>query len=226
MKKNAILVLNYLKTKPRVKALGFNKEELEGFAADLAENLDLAEDASEEDTQKAVETAVDNAIPFLVIAQKNANRIIESNRNKVNEPGHEPQNEPGNDKQPQTDETPAWAKTLIESNEKLQQEIVTLKGARVTDSRRSVLSALLKNTGTFGEQVLKNFDRMKFDTDAEFEEFKAEVEANLAKLNQERANAGLEKLGISVAPSKKNSDQEEKIEEITDEQLDLLADQL
>ncbi len=226
MKKNAIKVLDYLMTKPRVKALGFNKEELEGFAADLAENLDLAEDASEEDVQKAVETAVNQALPFLVIAQKNANRVIEANRKKVNEPGQEPKNEPGNEKNQTTEEVPAWAKQLNDTIKQLGDQVIALKGERVADSRRSILADMLKNTGTFGERILKNFDKMKFETDAEFEEFKADVEADLAKLNQERANAGLEKLGISGAVSARKNDQEDKVDVISDEQLEELADQL
>lgn len=226
MKKNAIKVLDYLMTKPRVKALGFNKEELEGFAADLAENLDLAEDASEEDVQKAVETAVNQALPFLVIAQKNANRVIEANRKKVNEPGQEPKNEPGSEKNQTTEEVPAWAKQLNDTIKQLGDQVIALKGERVADSRRSILADMLKNTGTFGDCILKSFDKMKFETDAEFEEFKAEVEAGLAKLNQERANAGLEKLGISGAVSARKNDQEDKVDVISDEQLEELADQL
>ena len=45
-----LLVLQALK--PRVKALGFNRDELKGVAANVANNLILEEDATEEEIEQ------------------------------------------------------------------------------------------------------------------------------------------------------------------------------
>ena len=68
---------------------------------------------------------------------------------------------------------------------------------------------------------------MRFDDDEAKEEFLEEVQEDLDETNQERANAGLEKLGIKTAPKgKTDNHDEEEVEEITDDELDKLADQL
>ena len=64
--------------KPRVKALGFNKKELEGVAKQIANNLNLSEDASDEDVTTAISTKIDAVVPFLQFGQSQANRVIES----------------------------------------------------------------------------------------------------------------------------------------------------
>jgi len=234
MKKYVVLVLNCLKTKPEVKALGFNKAELEGIAADIADNLELKEEASDEEVQAEVEKSVNAAIPYLAIAQKTANRVIESRKPKVDEPIEEektpkeetPKKEPGNKKEKKTeDEMPKWAEALIETNKLMQQQLQTMQAERVTNSRRESLSALVKDTGTFGKRILKNFDRMQFDTEEDFEEFKSEVESDLAALNQERANEGLSKLGPSAAGSA-STKKTDKIEPLSENELQDLADSI
>ena len=63
---------------------------------------------------------------------------------------------------------------------------------------------------------------MKFDNDDEFDEFFSEVEEDLKVFNQERANAGLEKLGSpaigSNAPKK-----DEKPEVLSEEEVKAIA---
>lgn len=149
MKIEAKTVLEYLK--PKVKALGFKKEILEGLAADVAENLEeVDDDASEEDINAKIKPAVDAVIPSLKFAQRMANFAVEEYRKKqekANEP--EPQPEPKQDLNPkpkeepkpkpssttskkdETEETPAWVKELIEANktqmEQQKQLIESLK---------------------------------------------------------------------------------------------------
>ena len=53
MKKRTKQVLVILK--PKSKALGFSREELEGIAADVANNLELDEEASDEDVNAEIE---------------------------------------------------------------------------------------------------------------------------------------------------------------------------
>ena len=54
--------------KTKTKALGFNRKELEGLALKIDKNLELEEDASDEDVDAAIETAVEAALPFLEVS--------------------------------------------------------------------------------------------------------------------------------------------------------------
>lgn len=226
MKKEQKLVLEMLK--PKVASLGFSKEELEGVAADIANNLDIPEEISDEDLNALVEKSVNAVIPSLKIAQKFANRVIESKlkKQKEAEPVEdgkatgEAVEEKGEKKE---EEVPAWAKALIDSNTKLKEQLESIKGERTAETRRSTLKKMLEGTGTFGTRVLKSFDLMSFKDDDAFEAFKEDVKNDLEEYNQERANSGLDKLGLQKTPdeSKKN-----KVEPLSDSELEKLATNL
>lgn len=231
MKKKTKLVLNVLKLKS--KALGFSKDELEGIAADIANNFELEEDASEEDINAEVEKQVDAVIPFLKIAQKTAQRTIQNFKDSnddnddiedSDDTGIKKHNHKTKEEEEETEEkVPAWAQALITQNKALQTEILGLKAERETDGRRTKLKALLKDKGTFGKSVLKSFDRMKFENETEFDDFYDGVVEDLAAINQERANEGLRKLGAPTSPEHKG---EEKPEVLKDKEIDELADTL
>lgn len=235
MKKKTKLVLSILK--PKSKALGFRSDELEGIAADIANNLELDEEASDEDVNAEIEKQVDAVIPYLKIAQKQSNRVIQKFKDNktldddINEENEI--NEAGSNKENQiTETTPQWVKDLKDAvsavtaqNKTLQTQIASLLSEREADGRRSRLKALLKDTDTFGKSVLRNFDRMKFENETEFEEFYDSVSEDLASLNQERANAGLAKLGASAAQGG-NEHKDEKPEVLKETEIDDLANSL
>ncbi len=250
MKIEMTTVLEYLK--PKVKALGFKKEVLEGLAADIAENLkEVEDDASDEDVNAMIKPAVDAVIPSLKLAQRLTNQGIEEYRKKqekVNEQlqqqleeakklqepqepqepkkpktPQEPQKpaetqpqqlqQPSDPQPPKQNETPEWAKQFIESQkaqqkqyeeqmkqqkqliESLQAEVSGIKTKDTTTKRRAMLDELLKGTGTFGTRQIKNYERMSFETDEDFDNFISDLKEDLAQLNQERENEGLSKLG-------------------------------
>ena len=68
MKKKTKQVLSILK--PKCKALGFNSSELEGIAADIADNLELDEEASEEDINEKISAEVDSVVPILKLPKR------------------------------------------------------------------------------------------------------------------------------------------------------------
>lgn len=227
MKKKTKLVFNVLKLKS--KALGFSKDELEGIAADVANNFELDEEASEEDVNAEIEKQVDAVLPFLKIAQKTAQRTIQNFRDSAddNDADDDPKGTgitKNNHKAVEEPEekVPAWAQALITQNKALQTEILGLKSERVTDGRRDKLKALLKGKGTFGKSVLKSFDRMKFENESEFDDFYDGVVEDLAAIDQERANEGLGKLGAPTGPEHK----EDKPEVLKDAEIDALAETL
>lgn len=224
MKKNAKLVFNILK--PKVKALGFSREELEGIAADIADNLELDEEASDEDVNAEIEKKIDAVIPYLKIAQKTAQRTIQ--RFKDSEGDDDPTKRQGGvgnakpQKQEDSDnEVPAWAKSIIEQQKSVIAELAGIRERTTTDVRREKLKTILKDAGAFGKSTLKNFDMMKFEDENKFEEFLDGVEEDLAAINQERANLGLGKLG---APAAQQERKKNEVEVISDEDIESLAE--
>lgn len=233
MKKNTKLVLSILK--PKSKALGFKSDELEGIAADIANNLEFDEDASDEDINAEIGKQVDAVIPYLKIAQKQSNRVIQKFKDNQNTDDDPDGNEDGagsKKNNQNTDSIPEWVNELKEAvsavtaqNKTLQTQIAGLLTERESDGRRNRLKALLKDTDTFGKTVLRNFDKMKFENETEFEEFYDSVSEDLASLNQERANAGLAKLGASAAQGG-NEKKEDKPEVLKDSEIEDLASSL
>lgn len=225
MKKKTKQVLSILK--PKCKALGFNSSELEGIAADIADNLELDEEASEEDINEKISAEVDSVVPYLKIAQKASNRVIQNYKNNKSNDDDNDDDKAGEGKSnkpsEEADKIPTWAQALIAQNKVIQTELVGLKSERVSDGRRAKLQALLKDTGVFGKNVLKNFDRMSFENESEFDDFYDGVIEDLSALNQERANAGLAKLGASSAQTV-HKDKEDKPEVLSDNDIEELAE--
>lgn len=224
-----------LRLKPKVKAFGFNKKELMSVAAKIADNLTPTDDASDEDVNAEIDTAIDAVLPYLQVSQSFANRVIEENRKKNDddetddddddESSNSTNRQPGsNKKNPQNkgknDDAPEWAKGLVQTVQILNDEIAALKGEKVTTTRREKLESLLKDAGTFGTRTLKSFNKMKFENDEKFEEFYSEVEEDLKSYNQERADAGLSSLGN---PPGAGSKKQEKNEVLTDEEVIAIA---
>lgn len=225
MKKKTKQVLSILK--PKCKALGFNLEELEGIAADIADNLELDEEASEEEINEKISSEVEAVIPYLKIAQKASNRVIQNSKNNKNPESDDNDTNAGQDgvnQEKEEEKVPVWAQAIITQQKAIQTELTGLKSERETDGRRSKLKALLKDTGTFGKSTLKNFDKIKFENEADFEEFYNGVVEDLATLNQERANAGLAKLGATAATSGNKKEKEgDKPEVISEKEIEELA---
>lgn len=222
MKKKTKQVLSILK--PKCKALGFNLEELEGIAADIADNLELDEEASEEEINEKISSEVEAAIPYLKIAQKASNRVIQNSKNNKNPESDDMNAGQDGVGQEEEEKVPAWAQAIITQQKAIQTELTGLKSEREADGRRSKLKALLKDTGTFGKSTLKNFDKIKFENETEFEEFYDGVVEDLATLNQERANAGLAKLGATAATSgNKKEKEDDKPEVISEKEIEELA---
>lgn len=226
------LILKDLKTK--AKAFGFTRKELESVAADLANNLELEEEATEEDVNAAVAKVVDAVLPILKLSQSAAGRAIQSYMEAhpvedANDDDESDDDEPtpapaskkaskkGDKEKTNADETPEWAKRLFERLDKIE-------GNALEDKRQSKLKKLVENTGSFGTRTMRNFNRMKFENDEDFEDFLEEVQSDLEALNQERANDGLSKLG-NVPSAKTTAPKENEVELMSDDELDKLANE-
>lgn len=222
MDKREKTVLSLLK--PKVKAFGFNKKELQSLAAKIAENLKSEENASDEDVNAEIEDAIEAVLPMLALGQAYANRVINDAKGAKGDTDDDDtdDNKPSKPQsKTQKSNIPEWADAIIKSNEALRSELSALKGEKLTDRRKAKLEAMLKDTGTFGTRTLKNFAKMKFDNDEEFDEFCTEIEEDLKSFNQERANAGLASLGSPVQttpPAKKD-----KPEVLSDDDIKAIA---
>lgn len=221
--------------KPKLKAFGFSKKVVKSIAAEIADKLDIEEDASDEDVNAKIEEAIEAVLPFMPLIQSQANSQLDEwkkaqNSNDDEDDDEEAESESksvskstkNKDKNKKTDEIPAWAQALIDSNKTLSDQLAAIKGEKLTDTRRSKLENLLKGTKSFGESKLRDFRRMKFDTDDDFDEFFSEVEADLKAFNQERANAGLEKLGLPVGGANTGK-KEEKPEVLSEDEVKAIA---
>ena len=107
--------------------------------------------------------------------------------------------------------------------ETLQAEVKGIKAKDVNAQRRAVLDGLLKDTGTFGKRTLKNYEKMTFNTDEDFESFVSDLKEDLEQLNQERANEGLEKFGAPKVEPGAQQQQQPQVKPMSETELEELA---
>ena len=247
MNKKTKLVLELLRTK--ASSLGFNKEELEGAATTIASNLGVDDDATDEALNAAVEKTVAVYLPILELSQKNANRIITKNKEerekaeaeakakaeaeaaaKAAKAEEERRNSgieiPKEFKREyenlskQFKEQSATLKKQQEEISAFRNEFEALKSDRLKEIRENRLNELVKDTGVYGARIKKNYAKMSFDSDEDFEEFIGGVQDDIKAFNQERADKGLEILG---APGVGEAEKERKQEPMSDAEIDALA---
>lgn len=219
--------------KPKLKAFGFTKNVVKSIAAYIADKLDIEKEASDEDVNAKIEEAIEAVLPFMPLIQSQANSQLDEWKKAQNSNDDEDDDEEAESesksvskstktKDKKTDEIPSWAQALIDSNKTLSDQLAAIKGEKLTDTRRSKLENLLKGTKSFGESKLRDFRRMKFDTDDDFDEFFSGVEADLKAFNQERANAGLDKLGMPVGGTN-TKEKEDKPEVLSEDEIKAIA---
>lgn len=251
MNKRQRRVFTLLRTK--TKAIGLNRKELESLALKIDKNLELEENASDEEVDAAIEEAIDAALPFLEVSQSVAQRSIQTALQR-RQSQQDDDNDDDNDDDPDDDgqddddgndrnqrqrgkngkksnkhnksEDSALMKLLKEQSEaikSLKGQIDSLQGDRVHETRRTKLKKLVENTGTFGKAVLKQFDLMTFKDDDAFEDYLDEVQKDLDDLNQERANEGLKKLGEVPAGKGKKNPENDNVDVLSDDDIIALA---
>ena len=242
-------VFNLLRTK--TKALGLNRKELESLALMIDKNLQLKEDASDEDVDAAIDEAIDAALPFLEVSQSVAQRSIQTalqrRQAKQDDDDDDEDDDPDDDgqddgevdrnnrqrgkgkknrNQKHNSEDSALMKLIKEQSEaimSLKGQIDSLQGDRIHETRRTKLKKLVENTGAFGKSVLKQFDLMTFKDDDAFEDYLDEVQKDLDDINQERANEGLKKLGEVPAGKVKKNPENDNIDVLSDDDIIALA---
>lgn len=220
--------------KPKVKQFGFNQKELKEAAAKIVSILTLEDDASEEEVNAAIDEAIDAKLDDYRFAQSYANRLRnemdkDSIENEKDDDEDDEDNDDSSSRQTRRkpgrppkkdDEEPEWFRNFREQQE---ARFAAIEGARTTETRKGKLEKLLKDSGTFGKQIIKGFAKMKFDTDEEFDEYLSEVEEDLKSYNQELADKGLG----GTPPGAGNGGKGGKdLPELTDAEIDAIVDTL
>ena len=82
------------------------------------------------------------------------------------------------------DETPAWAKVLIDSNKELRERLDKYEGERTTASRKKELDTII---GRLPENQRKGYQRISVDSlsDEDFNKLKSEIEGEVEALVKE-----------------------------------------
>ncbi len=252
MKKYFRKVLEVLKTRKEIKALGLSRKELKGIAAKVADKLELKDDATDEEVTEAIDDAVDTIVPYLEVVQTVADRRLQAYKDSLNNDDEDDDDDDDQDDEPVTpkgrkspsskkgkkgnkanddeedsDLAKALAKALApfgESLNALKGQMEELQKGKTADSRKARLEALVKDTGKFGERAIKAFNRMSFKTEEEFEDYLDEVEEDLESENQDRLNKGLELLGKPVAAKPGRTGKKDDEEEVmSDDEVKELA---
>src|SRR5690606_5819655 len=104
--------------------------------------------------------------------------------------------------------------------ESLTNKIVSLEQGNMAKSRREQLEAKLKDAPEkFKSRTLRDFDRLKIDTDEDFTEYLADIEQDVADEIQAQSDAGLG----GDAPTRGASGKL-KEEDVSSEMKDLIAE--
>lgn len=86
------------------------------------------------------------------------------------------------------EKVPDWAQALIQSNNSLKEELAALKAGKVADTRKGTLEALLKDAPEKTRNTLmKNFNRMQFKDDTDFEEWIEEITPDVEEATTSQA---------------------------------------
>ena len=217
-------VLEALKTNRDIKALGFSRKELKGVAANVANKLQLKDDATDEEVSEGISDAIDDVLPLLQLTQSAADRQVSEYKNAhpaSDDDDPDPDDDPARrspsrkgkkGKKDSDDDDSATLnaiKELTKAVATLQGDVTALKSGNTTSSRTAKVRELLKDTGKFGERRLKSFSHMKFENEEEFEDYLDELKEDIEEENKERLEKGLEKLGRIPAPDTKPQPKEE-----------------
>lgn len=171
-----------LKLKPKAQSLGFNDEELLTAAETISGSL--AQDATDEQ----IDAEVDKFLPLLQVSQRMATRVI--NKAKPEPSKKEDKPKPGVDDD--QEQMPPWFKKYQDEQDAKIQKILDRD---TTKNRTTLFEAKLEGLlPKQKEAMLKDFERMSFKDDDDFNAYLTDKSVIVAEINQELADKGLEKM--------------------------------
>lgn len=177
-------ILEALKNK--YKNLGFGEKAFEGVADFLSTSITEESQietaiAGVEGLLKAFQADADKLRTEKSVAEKKLAELV------AKATGNEPT--PAIDPKSNDDDTPAWAKSLIESNKTLSDKLAALEGEKVTSTRKGQLTKLIEKLPT---ELQKPYTRMAIDklTDEEFTTLTSEITTEVESISSTIAAKG------------------------------------
>ena len=105
------------------------------------------------------------------------------------------------------------ANAVKQAVEPLQVEIQSLKLGKTADTRKQTLENALKDVPhALKSSVIKNFDKMNFESDEDFNTFLSEMQNDLKQAHQEAVNSGLGRFPRPASPSNQTDKEQIKNE--------------
>ena len=191
--------------KPKVASLGFTKEELESVVETISGTLQ--EDASEEQ----INAQVDAVIPYLKLSQSAVTRIV--NAKKKEELPKAPKASTTTKEADEGAEPEDKFEKLLKVIEAQNEKIDALVNKDVKTSRREVYVSKLKDLPeAIQKSKLKDFDRMNFKDQDDFDSFIQEAETDIPVIKQALADSELSEMEKPFLGKKNQNDEEAFIE--------------
>jgi len=165
-------ILAQLKTK--YKNLGLSDKVLEGIAAMLA--VTTTEEVN-------IETATDGVKDLLTGFQADADKRVTDAVAKTTKPKKEGAESTPPEPEKPKDDMPEWAKTLL-------TQVAELKQGKTVDTRKQTLEQKLKDANpVFKAKILKDFSRMQFKSDEDFNAYVEETATDAGEFAKDNVGA-------------------------------------
>lgn len=197
-------IISKLKEKAKSLKINLSNVRING----LADKLDSIVD-NEDDIDGEIDK-LDSILSFKELAtlddaKRNADRLAAEQEDEEedqddDEPETQPNEQPDKKKnktvETNKDEMPAWFKAHVESQNKVIEgltiQLTTFQKLGAAKSRRELLESKIKDApDKFKSRTLRDFDRLKIESEEEFEEYLADIEQDVADEIQFAADAGL-----------------------------------
>lgn len=160
--------------------VNLSKERLDAIADKLAAKI------TEEDQIEEKVNDLNEVVPFAEIAKQDDRvRTLEAEAKKKTAKSTDTPKEDPDKKDKSDDDPPAWAKALLEKVEKLES------GKIATSRREKVLEKLKDADEKYRNRVLRDFDRMRIDSDEDFETVLSDIESDFSDFKQLQSDIGL-----------------------------------
>lgn len=185
-------IISKLKAKATELGANLSNVRINGLA-DKLDGLITNEDDIDGEIDKLDQIFSFKDLAALDDAKRNADKKTAEDEDKDKNPEKKDPVDPEKKDEPEKkDDVPSWASALIESNKALQTEIASIKAGSTTQSRRQQLETKLKDAPEkFKARTLRDFDRLKIDSDDDFTSYLADVEQDVADEVQAASDAGL-----------------------------------
>lgn len=215
--------------------LGFSEDELGKVADKIVDNNEVADDADDSTVNELINTSIDSVMDYLSLAQSASQRTISKFKNKQKEGGEkgkvvEKPVEPNakTTTEPTSNDSGNDAKQILETllkkfddfETKTNERFERINSENIAQTRYDKLKDVVKDAGDFGERELRNFKRMKFADEDDFNAYLKDIQDNAREYN---TNSSQKKL--QATPPKSNQSKED-VKVASDEELKAIAERI